>query len=114
MNIRPVSTEKDYDAAIERIEALWGADPGTPEGDELDVLTILVRVYEDEHHVVPPPSPIEAIKFRMEQMSLNQQALVPFIGSKSKVSEVLNKKRPLSLSMMRALHKGLNIPAEQL
>ncbi len=111
MNIRPVKTEGDYAAALERIEALWGSEPGTPRGDELDVLTTLVGVYEDEHHPVPPPSPIEAITFVMDQRGLKQADLVPYLGSRSKVSEVLNGKRPLTLSMIRALHAGLGIPA---
>ena len=90
MNIRPVKNEGDYEAALERIEALWGAESGTTEGDELDVLLTLVGVYEDEHHPVPPPSPIEAIKFVMEQRGLKQADLVPYFGSRSRVSEVLN------------------------
>lgn len=114
MNIRPVKTEGDYDAALERIEALWGAAPGTSEGDELDVLLTLVSVYEQEHHPVPPPSPVEAIRFVMEQKGLRQADLVPFFGSRAKVSEVLNGKRTLTLSMVRALHGGLGIPAEVL
>lgn len=108
----PVKTEGDYDAALERIEALWGAVPDTPEGNELDVLLTLVQVYEDEHHPVPPPTPIEAIKFVMDQRGLKQSDLVRYVGSKSKVSEVLNGKRALTLSMIRALHVGLDIPAE--
>lgn len=112
MNIRPVNSEQAYDEAIGRIEALWGAESGTPEGDELDVLLTLVSVYEDKNHPVPPPSPIEAIKFAMDQRGMKQAALIPYIGSRSKVSEVLNGKRNLSLSMIRALHKHLGIPAE--
>lgn len=114
MNIRPVKTEQDYDASMSRIEALWGAEAGTPEGDELDVLLTLAQVYAEEHHPVPPPSPIEAIKFVMDQRGLKQADLVPFIGSRSKVSEVLSGKRPLTLAMIRALKSSLRIPAEVL
>ena len=112
MNIRPVNTEQAYDEAIERIETLWGAESGTPEGDELDVLLTLVSVYEKENHPVPPPTPIEAISFVMDQRGMKQADLVPFIGSRSKVSEVLRGKRSLSLSMIRSLNTHLNIPAE--
>jgi len=114
MSIRPVRTEEDYSAALERIEELWGAEPGTAEGDELDILLLLVEDYEDKHHPVPPPSPIEAIKFVMDQKGLKQADLVPFMGSHSKVSEVLSGKRSLTLSMIRALHEELSIPAEVL
>jgi len=112
MNIRPVNTELAYDEAIERIELLWGAEPGTLEGDELDVLLTLVNVYEKENHPVPPPSPIEAISFVMEQRDMKQSDLIPYIGSSSRVSEVLRGKRNLSLSMIRSLHTHLSIPAE--
>ena len=112
MKIRPVNTEPAYDEAIERIETLWGAESGTPEGDELDVLLILVEVYEKENHPVPSPTPIEAIGFVMEQRGMKQADMVPYIGSRSKVSEVLRGKRTLSLSMIRSLHAHLRIPAE--
>jgi HTH-type transcriptional regulator/antitoxin HigA len=112
MTYKVIKTEEDYQAALSRIDELMDAELNTPEGDELELLVTLVELYEDKKYPIDIPDPIEAIKFRMEQMSLNQQALVPYIGSKSKVSEVINKKRPLSLSMMRALHKGLGIPAE--
>jgi len=112
MTYKVIKTEEDYQLAISRIDELMDAEPNTPEGDELELLVTLVELYEDKKFPIDMPDTIEAIKFRMEQLSLNQQALVPFIGSKSKVSEVLNKKRPLSLSMMRTLHKGLGIPAE--
>ena len=112
MKIRPVNTEPAYDEAIERIESLWGAESGTPEGDELDVLLTLVEVYEKENHPVPPPTPIEAIGFIMEQRGMKQADMVPYIGSRSKVSEVLRGKRTLSLSMIRSLHAHLSIPAE--
>jgi HTH-type transcriptional regulator/antitoxin HigA len=114
MNIRPVKSEQAYDEAIERIETLWGAESGTPEGDELDVLLTLVRVYEKEKHPVPPPTPIEAIRFVMDQRGMKQGDLVPYIGRPSKVSEVLRGKRTLSLSMIRSIHTHLSIPAEVL
>jgi HTH-type transcriptional regulator / antitoxin HigA len=112
MNIRPVNSEQAYDEAIKRIETLWGAESGTPEGDELDVLLTLVRVYEKENHPVPPPTPIEAISFVMDQRGMKHADLVPYIGSRSKVSEILRGKRTLSLSMIRSLHTHLSIPAE--
>ena len=112
MTYKVIKTEEDYQIALSRIDELMEAEPNTPEVDELELLVTLVELYEDKKYPIDMPDAIEAIKFRMEQLSLNQQALVPFLGSKSKVSEVLNKKRPLSLSMMRALHKGLGIPAE--
>jgi len=112
MNIRPVNSEQAYDEAIERIEMLWGAESGTLEGDELDVLLTLVRVYEKEKHPVPPPTPIEAISFVMDQKGMKQADLVPYIGSRSRVSEILRGKRTLSLSMIRSLHTHLSIPAE--
>ena len=112
MNIRPVNSEQAYDEAIERIETLWGAESGTLEGDELDVLLTLVRVYEKENHPVPPPTPIEAISFVMDQRGMKQADLVPYIGSRSRVSEILRGKRTLSLSMIRSLHTHLSIPAE--
>jgi len=114
MNIRPVNTEQAYDEAIKRIETLWGAESGTPEGDELDVLLTLVEVYEKENHPVPPPTPIEAISFVMEQRGMKQADLVPYIGSRSRVSEILRGRRTLSLSMIRSLHAHLGIPAEVL
>lgn len=114
MTIRPVNSEQAYDEAIERIETLWGVESDTPEGDELDVLLTLVEVYENKSHPVPLPTPIEAIKFIMDQKGMKQIDLVPYIGSRSKVSEVLGGKRTLSLSMIRSLHTHLGIPAEVL
>ena len=109
-----IKTEDDYQKALSCIDALMDAEPNTPEGDELELLVTLIELYEDKRYKIDMPDAIEAIKFRMEHLNLNQQALVSLIGSKSKVSEILNKKRPLSLSMMRALHEGLGIPAELL
>lgn len=107
-----IKTEEDYNIALKRIDKLMDAIPGTPEFDELELLSTLVEIYEDKHYPISIPDAISAIKFRMEQLGLSQQDLVAFIGSKSKVSEVLNRKRNLSLSMMRALNKGLGIPPD--
>ena len=109
-----IKNEADYEAALARVDELMDADPGTPEGDELDLLVTLVELYEKKVYPIGLPDPIEAIKFRMEQMELKQKDMIPFIGSRSKVSEVLSRQRPLSISMMRKLHEGLGIPAEVL
>ena len=107
-----IKTEEDYNLVLSRIETLMDAEADTSEAEELELLAALVELYENEHYAMDPPGPIDAIKFRMEQLGLNQQGLVPFIGSKGKVSEILNKKRPLTISMMRSLHQNLGIPAE--
>jgi len=107
-----IKTEEYYSLVLSRIEDLMDAEANTPEAEELELLATLVELYEDEHYAMDMPEPIDAIKFRMEQLGLNQKGLVPFIGSKSKVSEILNNKRPLTLSMMRSLHQNLGIPAE--
>lgn len=112
--VRPIRDETDYDAALARIDFLMDAPDGSPERDELDVLTTLVEVYEDEHYPIDLPTPIEAIQFRMEQADLSQADLVPYIGSRAKVSEVLSGKRTLTLKMIRALNTHLGIPAEVL
>ncbi len=109
-----IKTEEEYEATLERIEALMDATPGTPEGDELELLVTLVELYEENVYPIALPSPLTAIKFRMEQQGLKQKDLIPFLGSRSKVSEVLAGKRPLSLAMIRQLHTGLGIPAEVL
>jgi HTH-type transcriptional regulator/antitoxin HigA len=114
MNIFPIRTEADYEKALSRIEILMNAEFNTPEGDELDILTTLVENYEAKHFPIPPCDPIEAIRFRMEQMGLEDKDLTPIIGSRSKVSEVLNHKRQLSISMIRNLHAQLNVPYESL
>ena len=111
---RLIKTEQDYYAALARIEQLMDAKPGTEKIDELELLTALVEIYEDKHYPIHQPDSVAAIRFRMEQLGLSQKDLVPFIGSKSRVSEVLNHKRPLSLTMMRSLHKKLGISAEVL
>jgi len=113
-NIRAIRSQSHYDAALARIDALMDAEQGTPEGDELDVLTDLVGLYESQHVAMGYPSPIEAIGFRMEQAGLSQKDLVPLIGSRAKVSEVLSRKRPLTMQMARALYANLGIPADVL
>jgi HTH-type transcriptional regulator/antitoxin HigA len=112
MEIRPIKTEQDYNTAIKRIEALWGSKKDTPEGDELDLLVTLVEAYEMKHYPIAPPDPIDAIKFRMEQMGMTNSDMVKYLGSQSRVSEVLNRKRKLTLGMVKTLYKELKIPAE--
>jgi len=114
MIIRPIRNSGDHESALKRVQALMSAKPGTDEGDELDVLATLVDAYEAEHFPIESADPIEAIKFRMEQMGLERKDLEPYIGSRARVSEVLNKRRGLSLKMIRALHEELNIPLESL
>lgn len=112
MHMKILRTENDYEAALTRVEVLMSAAPGTDEFDELEVLSLLVERYEEKHHPVALPNPVEAILFRMEQAGLRQRDLIPYIGSSSKVSEVLSGKRSLTLTMMKSLHKELGIPAE--
>lgn len=112
MDIRPIKTEQDYDSAINRIEDLWGAKKDIPEGDELDLLVTLVELYEMKNYPIALPDPIDAIKFRMEQMGLTNSDMVQYLGSQSRVSEILNRKRKLTLGMIKSLYKGLKIPAE--
>ena len=112
MEIKPIKNEVDYQAALKEIELLFDAAPDTPEGDRLEVLTTLVEVYEERHYTIPPPDPIEAILYHMESRGLTRRDLEPYIGSRARVSEVLNRKRPLTMEMIRNLHKGLGIPAE--
>jgi HTH-type transcriptional regulator/antitoxin HigA len=114
MKLKPIKTEKDYEAAMERLEDIFDANPGTKEGDELDILTMLIEKYEDEHYPIGPPDPIEAIKFRMEQMGYKQKDLEEIIGYKGRVSEILNKKRKLTLEMIRKLHEALHISTDVL
>jgi len=112
MEIRPIKTEQDYNDSIKRIEELWGAKKDTPQGDELDLLVTLVESYEIKHFPIAPPDPVDAIKFRMEQMDMTKADMVKYLGSQSRVSEVLNRKRKLTLRMVKSLYKGLRIPAE--
>mgnify|MGYP001590288432 CR=1 FL=1 len=114
MNIKPIKTEADYQSALKETETLFGAELGTPKGDQLDILITLVETYEDEHYPIPLPDPIEAIHYYMESRGLSRVDLEPFIGSRARVSEILNRKRPLTLSMIQRLHENLGIPAEVL
>jgi HTH-type transcriptional regulator/antitoxin HigA len=111
LKIAPIRTERDYDAAQAAIERLMDADAGTLEGDRLDVLVTLVEAYEARHWAIDPPDPIEAIKLRLEQRGLSRSYLEKILGSSGRVSEIMNRKRPLSLEMMRRLHRELDIPA---
>jgi HTH-type transcriptional regulator/antitoxin HigA len=112
MKIRPIRTKADYRTALKEAERLWEAEPGTPEGDRIEVLVTLIEAYEAAHLPVPPPDPIAAILFMMEQKGLTRRDLEPAIGSRARVSEVLNRKRPLTLPMVRALSRLLQIPAD--
>lgn len=113
MNIKAIKTEKDYEKALKRIEKLWGSKFGSKNGDELDILVTLVEKYEMEHYPIEAPDPIEAIKFRMEQMGMEQKDLALLIGP-NRASEVLSGKRPLSLNIIKILRNELNIPADSL
>jgi HTH-type transcriptional regulator / antitoxin HigA len=112
--VKPIRTKADYKAALAEIEALWGARSGTPRGDRLDVLATLIDAYEAEHNPIDPPDPIDAIQFRMEQQGLTRRDLEAIIGTRTRIAEVLNRKRPLSINMIRRLHDRLGIPAEVL
>jgi HTH-type transcriptional regulator / antitoxin HigA len=112
MEIKPIRSEADCEAALRRIEALWGAAAGTTEGDELEVLVTLTEAYEREHYPIDKPDPIEAIKFRLEQAGKDYHALIGVIGQRTRVYEVMRRARPLSLNMIRSLHRTLEIPAE--
>ena len=113
-DVKPIRTKKDYEIALKEFETLWGARSGTPKGDRLDVLATLIDAYENEHHPMDPPDPVEAIKFRMEQQGLTRKDLEPLIGTRTRVAEILNRKRSLSIGMIRRLHESLGISAEVL
>jgi len=112
MNIKPIRNDADLRAAFERLALIFQAADGTPEADEVEVLTTLIEAFENRHYPIAPPDPVEAIRFRMEQQGLTAKDLEPYIGPSGRVSEVLNRKRRLSLSMVQRLHKGLHIPYE--
>lgn len=114
MDIQPIKTEKDYDAALQAIEELWDTKEGTPEGDRLEILITLVDAYEQKNHPIYPPDPVAAIEFHMDQNELTRVDLEQYIGTRARVSEVLNRKRGLSIEMIRNLHEGLGIPLESL
>jgi len=114
MNISPLKTEQDYNQALKRLEIIFHAEIDSPDGDEAEVLSILIEKYEEEHYPIGMPDPIEAIKFKMEQMGMKQKDLAEIVGFTSRVSEILNRKRKLTLSMIRKLNTALNIPTEVL
>jgi len=113
-DLKPIRTEVDYEAALAELERLWGAPSDTPDGDRLDVLATLIDAYEARHHPIDPPDPIEAIRFRMEQQGLTRKDLEPLIGHRGRVAEVLNRRRGLSIDMIRSLHDKLGISADVL
>lgn len=110
--VNPIYTEDDHEAALREIERLWNAEAGTPDGERLDVLFTLVEAYEQKHFPILPPDPIDMIEFVMDQRGLTPKDLIPFLGSRSKVSEILNRRRPLTLEMIRKLQVGLGIRAD--
>ena len=112
MKLKPIKSDRELNRALKRIGELWGTKSGTPKGDELDVLMLLVEKYEEENYAIPASDPIEAIKFLMEQNSLSRKDLEPYIGGSGRVSEVLSRKRSLTLAMIKKLHEGLKIPYE--
>ena len=114
MKIQPINTKRDYEKALASIDRLWNAKPNTEEGDILDILVTLVEVYENKHFPMLPPDPIEAIRFRMEQMGLDKSDIVSILGGENRVSEIFHRKRKLNLKMIRNLHDKLNIPYESL
>jgi HTH-type transcriptional regulator / antitoxin HigA len=111
-DMKPIRTDADYEAALEQVAALWGSASNTPEGDRLDVLATLIEVYEAKHYAIDPPDPVEAIKFRMEQQGMTRKDLEDIIGTRTRIAEVLNRKRSLSIGMIRRLHDQLGISAE--
>ncbi len=114
MEIKPIKTEAEHEQALKEIERLWKASEGTPAGDRLDVLITLVEAYEEEHFPIDMPDPLDAIRFRLEQLGLDLRALVGVIGARTRVYEIMRRERPLSLSMIRKLHDKFQIPAEVL
>ncbi len=114
MDIKPIRSEADYDAALQEIETLFDVEPGTAEADRLEILVMLVEAYEAHHHRIPPPDPIEAIECEMERLGQSRRDLEAYIGSRFRVSEILNRRRPLTLPMIRRLAEGLRIPSEVL
>ena len=114
MHLKPIKTTADYSAALQRLEVIFDAQPGSPAGDELEVLGMLIDNYEQKHFPIEYPDPIEAIKFRMEQMGYTQKDLAKIVGLKSRASEILNRKRKLTLEMIRKLHQTLGIPTQVL
>jgi HTH-type transcriptional regulator / antitoxin HigA len=114
MEIKPIKSEEDYQAALAEVERLFDAKAGSAEGDKLEVLTTLIEAYEEEHYAIPQPDPVEAIIYHMESRGLSRKDLEPYLGTRARVAEIINRKRPLSLSMIQKLYMGLGIPAEAL
>ena len=114
LKVKPVRTDADYEEALAEIETLFDAKPGTAEADRLEILTVLVEAFEDRHYAIPLPDPVEAISYYLESRGLTRKDLEPYLGSRARVSEILNRKRPLSLEMIRRLHRDLGMPAEVL
>src|SRR5947199_4821664 len=114
MKIKPIRTKEDYKNALERVEKLWNAKPHSPENDELEILFTLIEAYERVHYPIAPPHPIEAIKFRMDQLGLKSSDLAKYLGYKSRASEILSGKRKLTVEMMRKMYRELGVPAEAL
>jgi len=114
MNIQPIKDEKGYELALEKVSKLMNAELDTPEGDELDILATLIEAYESKFHSIDTPDPIEAIRFRMEQYGLKNRDLEQYIGGSGRVSEIMNQRRVLTITMIRSLHEGLRIPFESL
>jgi HTH-type transcriptional regulator/antitoxin HigA len=114
VELKPIRTEDDYKQAMQTLATLWGASQGTPASDQLDILATLIEKYEEEHFPMDLPDPVDAILFRMEQQGLSRKDLTPMLGTRNRVSEVLNRRRGMSLEMIRAVHEQLHIPAEVL
>ena len=114
MKPKVLKNEREHKQALKRVEVLWDAPKGSPQAEELELWTSLIEAYEQKHHPIPEPDPIEAVKFRMEQMGLKPAGLAKYLGRRGRVSEVLNRKRPLSVTMMRTLYRKLHVPAESL
>ena len=110
--VRPIHNDSDHSAALQEIEQLWNSEEGSLEAERLDLLMLMVEAYEAEHYPIPAPDPIDMIEFVMDQRGLNKSDLIPYLGSRAKVSEILNRRRPLSLEMIRKLHSGLGLPAD--
>jgi HTH-type transcriptional regulator / antitoxin HigA len=114
MTVRPIKSEADYEQALAEIDSLFTAEPDTPEGDRLDVLVTLVEAYEQSHHPIPPPDPIDALHYYLESRGLSRRDLEPYIGSRSRVAEILNRRRALTIDMIRRLHSGIGVSADVL
>lgn len=114
MKVKLIKSEKEYEQALDRLDVIFDASPNTPEGDEAELLVVLIEKYEDENFPIEAPDPIEAIKYRMEQMNMKKKDLAKVLGYKSRVSEIFNRRRKLTLKMIRSLHEKMNIPYESL